>query len=305
MKQIAFALLISPAFLGGCSDLSKILPKASAAFTDDLQAERTLTARLYTDFRIEDRTLRYLSAEGYRGEVGVSCGDPKDPRQKYIAAVTKKAIKDENAKYSKAVDKAIETINQYNDALQKIQKQSDDAKAALKFLSSLIVQSANLPGFPNFGSVASAGLPIANTATDLFTVQALIDLANQMDAPLRAAVSVIRNNLTELTGDELIAFQLWDECARETLTYLRESPMSGRSHIGISSGVELQAAYQAYLTRRASYQSPDLKARLQAILDENQTLMKGATTSPDGLITAIENGTTFADKLKSGSKTGS
>ncbi|GLH79175.1 hypothetical protein SSBR45G_40840 [Bradyrhizobium sp. SSBR45G] len=272
-------------------------------FATDLQSERALAAQLAADFRTEDKTLRFLSAEGYYGEVGYSCGDPKDVRQQRLAAKTKKAVKQENANYSRALANALDTIDHYNDALKKIDKQSADAKAALKFLSSLISQSASIPGFPNYGSVAAAGLPIANTAVDLITIEDLRQLAAEMDAPLQAAVSVIRNNLTELTGETLTAFQLWDECARETLTYLREVPRGGvpgypTSHIGASSGVELQMAYQAYLTRRASYQSPDLKADLQAILDQNAALMKGGTVSPEALIAALEKATALANKLQ-------
>lgn len=302
MKPFALVACTGFVALGGCSDLSKILPTASATFTNDIQAERTLTAQLASDFRTEDKTLRFLSAEGYRGEVGYSCGDPKDPRQKRLPSVTKQAVKKENANFSNALTNALKTIDQYNDALKKIQQRSADAKAALKFLNSLIDQSAKIPGFPNYSSVADAGLPIANTAVDLFTVEALIELSNEMDGPLQAAATVIRNNLTELTGDELNAFQLWDECARETLTYLREVPIAGvppyRSHVGQSSGIELQAAYQTYLTKRASYQSPNLKADLQAILDQNKALMKGSTLTPDALITALQNASALATTLQ-------
>jgi hypothetical protein len=62
---------------------------------------------------------------------------------------------------------------------------------------------------------------------------------------------------------------------------------SSSQPVGQSSGIELQAAYQGYLTKRASYQSPNLKSDLQAILDQNKNLKNGATTSPDSLIAAL------------------
>src|SRR5258708_7267132 len=100
MKNAISALFAVP-MLAGCADLSKIIPGASAKFNTDLQAEKTLEAQLAADFRTEDKTLRFLSAEGYRAERGYSCGDPKDPRIRRLPSVAKRAVKKDNANLSK------------------------------------------------------------------------------------------------------------------------------------------------------------------------------------------------------------
>jgi hypothetical protein len=92
-----------------------------------------------------------------------------------------------------------------------------------------------------------------------------------MLADARAAV---RNNASRRVIDRVISSMHFDRQA------------SSSQPVGQSSGIELQAAYQGYLTKRASYQSPNLKSDLQAILDQNKNLKKGVTTSPDSLIAA-------------------
>jgi hypothetical protein len=300
--RYAFAALCALPILGGCSDLSKIIPGASAKFATDLQTERTLAAQLASDFRVEDKTLRFLSAEGYQMERGYSCGDPRDPRFRLLPAA-KGAVKKDNAHLSAALENALKTLDTYNQALKDIQTGDDDAKAALKTLNGLIKTAASIPGTPSFGAVADAGLPVANNVVDFVALGYLVDLARRMQKPLQDAATVIRANMTELTGAELIAFRLWDECARETLVYLREVPrgtIAGYpSHVGQSSGVELQMAYQGYLAKRAGYQSPNLREDLQAILDQNAILANGITTTPDNLIAALGNAITFANSLNS------
>lgn len=302
MRYSVVALCAVPV-LGGCADLSKIIPAASAKFATDLQTERALTTTLASDFRVEDKTLRFLSAEGYQGETGYSCGDPSDPRFRKLPSATKSAVKKENANLSRALANALDTLERYNQTLKAVQKGDEDAKATLKSLNGLINAASKIPGAPSFGAVADAGLPIANYAVDFFAIGYLVELAREMQKPLEDAVTVVRANMTELTGQTLNAFRLWDECARETLVYLREVPRGTirgyPSHVGQSSGIDLQAAFQAYLVKRAGYQSPNLREDLQAILDQNATLAKGITTTPDALIAALGNGVTFANSLNS------
>jgi len=300
--RYAFAALCALPILGGCTDLSKIIPGASAKFATDLQTEQTLAAQLASDFRVEDKTLRFLSAEGYQMERGYSCGDPRDPRLRLLPAA-KGAVRTDNANLSAALKNALKTLETYNQALKDIQTGDDNAKAALKTLNSLIKAAASIPGTPSFGAVADAGLPFANNVADFIALGILVDLARRMQKPLQDAATVVRANMTELTGPELNAFRLWDECARETLVYLREVPRGSIknyvSHVGRSSGVELQIAYQAYLTKRAGYQSPTLADDLKAITDQNAILAAGITTTPDALIAALGNGITFANSLDS------
>jgi hypothetical protein len=183
MKYVAAALCTFP-LLAGCADISKFIPAASAKFNTDLQAEKTLAAQLATDFRTEDRTLRFLSAEGLLLERGYSCGDPKDPRLKRLPSLAKKTVKKDNANLSKALQYALATLQQYSDSLTKIQKRDTDAKAALKTLNSLIDTASKIPGAPNYSAAADAGLPIANALVDLFSVEALVELAREMQGHL-------------------------------------------------------------------------------------------------------------------------
>jgi hypothetical protein len=292
------AILLSPLIplLAGCADLSTIVPTASAKFTSDRQLERTLTAQLVSELRNEDATLIFLSAGTY------SCGDPKKVKNFVDAAQVKQKVKDENANLSKRLINALQTLDAYSKSLALIKQQDADAKKALAYLDKLIGIGAKIPGTPNYSALADAGLPLATGLADLASLEALRQLAGRMQAPLQNAVTVIKRNLTELTGDELNAYRQWDECAHETLVYLREVPINGvkkySSFVGQSTGVELQSGYQAYLTKRAQFQSPDLNADLQAILDQNNNLMSGVYNNPDGLIAAIDNGVSFATKLQ-------
>jgi hypothetical protein len=93
-----------------------------------------------------------------------------------------------------------------------------------------------------------------------------------MLADARAAV---RNNASRRVIDRVISSMHFDRQA------------SSSQPVGQSSGIELQAAYQGYLTKCASYQSPNLKSDLQAILDQYKNLKNGVTTSPDSLITPL------------------
>jgi hypothetical protein len=290
-------MLLTAPWLGGCADITKVFPTASAKFAQDRQLERTLTAQLVSELRNEDTTLNFLSASTY------SCGDPKNPRLRGALAVSsvKKKVKDDNANLSKRLRNALETLDAYAKALTSIQQQNTDAKAQLKFLVGLIDAGSKIPGAPNYSAIADAALPVGSGLFDLFSLEALRQLAIAMQGPLQNAVTTIKNNLTELTGEELNAFHLWDQCARETLVYLREVPIGlpgFPSFVAQSSGVELQNAYQAYLTKRASFQSPDLVADLQAILEQNKNLATGVYNNPDALIAAITNAGTLASKLQ-------
>jgi hypothetical protein len=291
----AFLPLFILPVLGGCADLASVLPTASAKFTADRQTERTQTAQLVSDLSNEDATLNFLSADTY------SCGDPRKVKDFLIAARVKQKVKDENVSLSKDVQKALKVLDTYAGALDSIQKQDATAKQWLATLDKLVGVAAKIPSVLNVSAAADAALPIGNSVVDAVAIARLQELAWRMQKPLQDNVSVLKRNLTELTGDELNAFRAWDECARETLVYLREVPLNQiktyQSFVAQSTGVELQAAYQNYLTKRAQSQSPDLKADLDAILAQNKKLMNGVQPNADALITALGNGFTFASKL--------
>jgi hypothetical protein len=113
----------------------------------------------------------------------------------------------------------------------------------------------------------------------------------------------LKKNKTQLTGNALIAFQLWDECARETLAYLRDVPLSlvpkYKPFVAQSTGVELQTAYGAYLTKRAAYQSksPDLESDLQNIITQNTAIMNGESVDSTALLNALSAGASTANSL--------
>jgi hypothetical protein len=117
-------------------------------------------------------------------------------------------------------------------------------------------------------------------------------------------------------GNELLAFNAWDECAHEKLAFIRDNPF-GRvagyptPFFAPSDGVELDAAHTAWRTQRQAYISagtiPNAAATLKQILIQNANLanpaigltLQSAQTSVQ-TITSVYNDLAAAQKAMEG-----
>src|SRR5579864_1391287 len=104
--------------------------------------------------------------------------------------------------------------------------------------------------------------------------------AFQMEAPLEAAVKNVQKYYHVFQGNEAVAFEKWDSCAQKILRVIRDNPISGRMpatyrpYFAVGTGIDLQTAYNAYVTKRQQYRSAPIQitAILKNIIDQNKAL---------------------------------
>lgn len=276
------------AYFGVCLGLcgcAQGLPTAPGALVADVAADRNLERQIRAALRDENNLLLFLS-RGRSGGMPYGCGDDRDPRFRQIAK--------DDVITNKAILAAVDLITSYSAALDHLKDRDQRTQAALGQLKTAVGAAGAIPGAAGYaaGAALSIGL-LSKTAAQYTTWQARVTLAQYMGKGLDAAIDLLEKNTTALRGTELIAFRLWDACARETLAYIRDVPL-GRvviknnntvypAYVAQSSGVELKNAYTDYLTQRAAFRSkvPKFHDDLEQIRTQNTGLASGQISADD------------------------
>lgn len=267
--------------LSGCG----ALPDAQALFVADVATDRALGLEIRAALHDEDKLLLFLS-RGKSGGMPYGCGDPKSKKRA--------DLKREDAEKSKAVQAAVELISNYATALDDLKDRKTQADAALSQVKSSLNLLGTLSGHPEIATATSLGTQgaslLANAAT---TLEARSLLAQYASKGLNEAIVLLQSNTTVLRGDELKAFREWDQCARETLAYIRDVPLGlvrikqtgqvYKAYVAQSTGVEMKNAYMDYLKQRADFikQVPHFGEHLAQLQKQNEALASGRMTPED------------------------
>jgi hypothetical protein len=104
-----------------------------------------------------------------------------------------------------------------------------------------------------------------------------------MHQDLKRAVGILRINYPAFAATETGFYRKWNECALEKLVYIRDQPngqVPGYEKYSYifdkNGGLELDAAYSAYLAKRRTLQAVPLKMEVfEAVVTENEKLKNG------------------------------
>jgi hypothetical protein len=299
----------------GCSGLdpSKLVPSAAAGFQKAVTGVTTTETNLISAFQQENQSLLFLSANTY------SCGDPNEPTvRRYLGAkdpaslVSNEHINKYWAQSLKYLASYVKLLNVIVGNAQSSVSDIDATVSAGTFAASII------PGIqsPAAGAALKALGAVAKDAANLVAEGYLIGAAQAAARPLAVAVGYLQKYYPAFEGNELLAFNAWDECAHEKLAFIRDNPF-GRvpgyptPFFAPSDGVELDAAYAAWRTQRQAYISagtiPNAAATLKQILIQNSNLanpaiglnLQSAQTSVQ-TITSVYNDLAAAQKAMEG-----
>lgn len=300
MHRGIFAAM-SCVLLSGCTDLDKVFPKGITEFQSIRTKQREEEFQYITDFQIQHKVLNFLSRSSY------SCGDPSDQetKRRLYAKKVAKIIEDEDKKVSTEIKDSLKLIDKYANSLESIKKNHEDSTKKLKEIKILASSIMGISSKDMFSSLLDPTFSVADAISNDISVGSIKYIASDMKDALQKAVKILTDNTNELTGNNLKAFNMWDNCARETLVYLRDVPLKRvgnpevyKPYVGQSTGIELRNAYEAYLLKRNQFQSPDIKSALEKILTENQKLITDPNVDLDEVANTIAKSTTFVKELE-------
>jgi len=207
----------------GCSGLdpSKLVPSGAAGFQKAVTGVTTTETNLISTFQQENQSLLFLSANTY------SCGDPNEPTvRRYLGAkdpaslVSNEHINKYWAQSLKYLASYVKLLNVIVGNAQSSVSDIDATVSAGTFAASII------PGIqsPAAGAALKALGAVAKDAANLVAEGYLIGAAQAAARPLAVAVGYLQKYYPAFEGNELLAFNAWDECAHEKLAFIRDNP---------------------------------------------------------------------------------
>lgn len=272
----------------GCTPFGA--PTAPKEAIDSTMAEQQLATDLDADRLEQTRSLVLLSRSTYQ------CGDPK---QKIRANSPLETRMQQDGERVKQAMSALEVLKTYQKTLEAIvdhnkKKLAADAKVFSDAKTAVSGLGAAIPAAAVYTTAASDAIELMGAAVaDINTVignRQMIAYAKGMKDVLATAVDTLRQNYQSLERTVGFAFLHWDNCARESLYYMRDvaSPggivdKDGRrlpAYVAPSTGVELDTAWRAYRAKRSAYRARLLTQKtyddqLDAVIKENDALASG------------------------------
>jgi hypothetical protein len=257
---------------------------------DSTTAEQQLISDLQADRLDQSRSLVLLSRGTYQ------CGDPEqkiranspvDARNKLDAQRVKEAMASLEVlkTYQKTLDAIVDRTKKKVDHDSKV---FSDAQAAVGGLAAVVPVAAP------YATAASSAIALMSAAVaDINTKIAndqMIAYARGMKGVLDTAVDILRRNYQSLARSTGFAFLHWDDCARESLYYMRDVAstegiiaQNGRrlpAYVAPSTGVELDTAWRTYRAKRSAYRARLLTQKtyddqLDAVIKQNNDLASG------------------------------
>lgn len=277
------SLAVSCALLSaGCS--VEFPDKFATGITETRTAIRSQQAReasVIHAFQDENWSLRYISRDTY------SCGDPQSDEIKRSINIedTLKYVKT-TYPANKTLDEAAETLRLYGEFIAATVQRQKVATDTITALANGLASVSSIAG----GASAYFGLatPAGTIAARLFKAQDDMNaraVAKENHNKLIVLHAFLAQNATRLNAAAQAQFNIWDQCARERLRYIRDAPIdlvkSGTkiypSYISQSTGMELAQAFVAYRERRRILSGgDDLIEMLDKIIQQNKAIIESS-----------------------------
>jgi hypothetical protein len=276
--KLGFVVLLLSLPLGACGtvfDPSKLVGASAQTLTSGLTSQLDRERALVTELQSEDETLRFLSKGRY------SCDDPIQIASLLDNDTTNFVSK---IKIDKRFSKAQMFVDGYLKALNAIVAQNKDELEIADAISGISGSIASLA--PNGAAAKAAIGPLTAIIKDGITdanVLQMKKVAYDMEPTLEAAISVIKKLYPAYFAAESDLYRRWNSCALEKLRYLRDEPNGEVAQyekykyiFGKNGGVELDAAYNNYITKRVGLSASPLKdVVFDAVITENKKLITG------------------------------
>jgi hypothetical protein len=233
----------------------KLVPSAAAGFQKAVTGVTTTETNLISAFQQENQSLLFLSANTY------SCGDPNEPTVRRYLGAKDPASLVSNEHINKYWTQSLKYLASYVKLLNVIVGNAQSSVSDIDATVSAGTFAASIiPGIqsPAAGAALKALGAVAKDAANLVAEGYLVGAAQAAARPLAVAVGYLQKYYPAFEGNELLAFNAWDECAHEKLAFIRDNPF-GRvpgyptPFFAPSNGVELDAAYAAWSTQREAY----------------------------------------------------
>ncbi len=262
--------------------LPAFVPVGNGAAAGPISGVSSTEVKLITAFQAENQSLLFLSANKY------GCGNPNDPNvRRYLGAKNPSSLVN-GEQVNKYWTPSLKYLDSYVKLLNAIVGNAQSDVTAITAIVTIGSSAATvIPGMPSgAGSALKALGVVASDAANLIAEGYLVRAAQRAAKPLGVAVGYLQKYYPAFEGNELVAFNAWDECAHEKLLFIRDNPFGRVSgyptvYFGRSDGIELDSAYAAWQTQRQAYIGAgtiaNADATLKQILTENAKLADPAT----------------------------
>jgi hypothetical protein len=222
MRRTAVAICGS-LLVCGCSGLdpSKLVPSAAAGFQKAVTGVTTTETNLISAFQQENQSLLFLSANTY------SCGDPNEPTVRRYLGAKDPASLVSNEHINKYWTQSLKYLGSYVKLLNVIVGNAQSSVSDIDATVSAGTFAASIiPGIqsPAAGAALKALGVVAKDAANLVAEGYLVGAAQAAARPLAVAVGYLQKYYPAFEGNELLAFNAWDECAHEKLAFIRDNP---------------------------------------------------------------------------------
>ena len=243
--------------ISGCAGLdpSKLIPGAVSQYQTAIGNVTTTEAKLIAAWQDENKGLLYLSANDY------NCGDPKSALYKKYASSKNPSTLVTQDHVEKYWTSSLNYLGVYLKLLTAISTGAQTDQATIKQAVALGSTAAGyIPGISSTAAV-SALTALGTLASDLRGAAAVEDIsasARTAQGPLATAVKYLKKYYPNFLENEQVAFNAWDECANEKLLFLRDQPLGKvngykRAYFVSASGLDLDNAYETYITQRRTF----------------------------------------------------
>jgi hypothetical protein len=278
MKQVLPVCMLALC-VGGCGtvfDPAQITNASAKGLLSAFDAQSTNEQKLVAELQAENESLKFISKAKY------SCGDPRLLNGLTQGDPAKIVARD---KISKNFTAARLFVEGYLKALSDIatqNKSEQDTLASIAGMSSA-VSSIGAPAGSSAGINSAIGAlkTLVQFGINDFNVGQMKYIALQIEPGLESAVSALKKLYPAFSQNEQKLFRDWDECAVEKLVFIRDLPnkevrgYENYSYIfNKDAGLELDAAYNAYLAKRKELKSTPLTdALFEKVISENKKLI--------------------------------
>ena len=321
-----WAIYFLPAILAGCvTDNGSAFLNSTAAFQGAFTTQDNLEVDLMKDLVRKSNELEFVSNHTY------SCGDPND-RYMVDAEFDYRSLDSRFAKkkgydellqaYKKQREKndLLKAIAEYGATIKAIaggfQTAQDDLSTIQKDVDTL--KGGVLSASSGILTALSAVLKIAAGATAMGEEVAIHEAAVRMQSDLQDTAKKLKNEhvLASLSEPEATAFNYWDACAIERLTFIRDyfpsyykpTPSAlynsnDGNHLRFqgaerTSVLDFAKEYRQYLLDREAFiaRRPNYSDLIDAIVKANADIVKA---SPQDVLAAASQLTNLTSSLPS------